>query len=145
MRRILSTVVASLVVVAAPLSADERPSEAFQIAMKNNGEAMRMVRDAAKEIEDSGAGAQDYLPFETATATMKTSFAVALEFWQAKKLEDAVTLTREAAKHVGELEAASKERDYRMVLDAIVALNQTCTSCHNAHRSRGEDGSFGIK
>ncbi|HUK32284.1 MAG TPA: hypothetical protein VLV86_00150 [Vicinamibacterales bacterium] len=103
------------------------------------------MRDAAKEIEDSGAGAQDYMPFEGATATMKTSFASALEFWQAQKSEDAIKLTQEAAKHVAELEAAAKDRDYRMVLDSIVALNQTCTACHNAHRARLEDGSFGIK
>ena len=31
-----------------------------------------------KEIEESGAGAQDYMPFEGATATMKTAFATAL-------------------------------------------------------------------
>lgn len=141
---VLSTVVIACV-VAIPLSADRKPSGAYQIAMKNNGEAMRLVRDAAKEIEDSGAGAQDYMPFEAATATMKVSFASALEFWQAEKVEDAIKLTQEAAKHVAELEAAAKDRDYRMVLDSIVALNQTCTACHNAHRTRLEDGSFGIK
>ena len=144
MRTAIPMIVAALI-LAAPLSADEKPTDAYQTAMKNNGEAMRLVRGAAKEIEDSGAGSQDYMPFEEATATMKTSFATALEFWQAKKVDDAITLSQQAAKQVGELEAAAKERDYRVVLDSIVALNQTCTSCHNAHRARLEDGSFGIK
>ena len=144
MRTAIPMIVAA-VILAAPLSADEKPTEAYQTAMKNNGEAMRIVRGAAKEIEDSGAGSQDYMPFEEATKTMKTSFAAALEFWQAKKIDDAIKLSQEAAKQVGELEAAAKERDYRMVLDSIVALNQTCTSCHNTHRARLEDGSFGIK
>jgi cytochrome c556 len=145
MRRTLWVIGAALIVIARPLSADEKSSDAYQTAMKNNGEAMRNVRSAAKEIEDSGAGAQDYMPFEQATATMKTSFGVALEFWQARKVEDAVKLAQEGVKQVAELEAAAKDRDYRMVLDAIVALNQTCTACHNAHRARLEDGSFGIK
>jgi cytochrome c556 len=145
MRRLLSTVLVSVVILRVPLVAEEKPTDAFQTAMKNNGDAMRIVRSAAKEIEDSGAGAQDYMPFEVATATMKTSFAAALEFWQAKKAADAVRLTQDAVKLVGELEAAAKDRDYRMVLDSIVALNQTCTTCHDARRAKLEDGSFGIK
>ena len=140
-----SSAVATLIIVAVPLTADEKPTDAYQAAMKTNGDAMRVVRGAAKEIEDSGAGAQDYMPFEAATTTMKKSFAATLEFWQARKIADAVTLTQDALKHVDELDAAAKERDYRMVLDSIVSLNQTCTACHDAHRTRLEDGSFGIK
>jgi cytochrome c556 len=31
------------------------------------------------------------------------------------------------------------------VLDAMTALDQTCTACHTAHRVRMPDGTFGIK
>ena len=45
----------------------------------------------------------------------------------------------------GTLEAGAKERDYRLVLEASTALNQTCVSCHTAHRVRTEDGTYEIK
>ena len=48
-------------------------------------------------------------------------------------------------KHAGDLQTAARERDYRQVLDAMLELNQTCTSCHAAHRVRLQDGTLGIK
>lgn len=50
MRRTLWVIGAALIVIARPLSADDKTSDAYQTAMKNNGEAMRTVRSAAKEI-----------------------------------------------------------------------------------------------
>ena len=113
--------------------------------MHEIGDAMQKVRAAGKEIEDSGAGAQDYMPFEAATAIMKPSFGTALAYWREKNVDDAVKLTQDASKLVGELEAAAKERDYRQVLDAMTALGETCTACHAAHRVRMADGTLGIK
>jgi len=43
------------------------------------------------------------------------------------------------------LEAGAKERDYRLVLEASTALNETCASCHMAHRVRTDDGAYEIK
>src|SRR5579862_6158016 len=109
---------AAFLILAFPVRANEKPSDAFQKAMRDTGAAMQAVRSASKEIEDSGAGAQDYTPFETATATMKTTFATTLDYWKAQKIDDAATLASQAAKAVAELEAAARERDYRLVLDA---------------------------
>jgi cytochrome c556 len=145
MRRIMTALAAAVIMLALPVKADEKPPEAYQKAMRDNGRAMQEVRAAAKEIEDSGAGAQDYEPFEKATATMKTAFASTLAFWQARKVDDAVKLAQDGAKQVADLEAAAKERDYRMVLDALTSLGDTCTACHMAHRMRLADGSFEIK
>jgi hypothetical protein len=145
MRRTATAVGVAIVVLTISAGADEKPPAGYQQAMRDNAQAMQIVRQAAKEIEDSGAGAQDYMPFEQATGTMKTSFAATLEFWQGKKLDDAVKLAEAGAKQVADLEAAAKDRDYREVLDAIVALNQTCAACHAAHRSRLPDGTFEIK
>lgn len=144
MRRVLTAAVAAAVLTLT-LQADEKPTEAYQKAMHDIGDAMQTVRAAGKEIEESGAGAQDYMPFEGATATMKTAFATALVYWQDKKVDDAVKLAQDAMKHAGDLQAAAKERDYRQVLDAMLELNQTCTSCHAAHRVRLQDGTLGIK
>lgn len=144
MRRVLTAAIAAAALTLT-LHADEKPTEAYQKAMHDIGDAMQKVRTAGKEIEESGAGAQDYMPFEGATATMKTAFATALVFWQDKKEDDAIRLAQDAIKHAGDLQAAAKERDYRQVLDAMLELNQTCTSCHAAHRVRLPDGTLGIK
>ena len=145
MRRMLIVLAVAVVVLALSVQADEKPTEAYQKAMQENQAAMKVARAAAKEIEDSGAGAQDYMPFEEATARMKTSFAATVAYWQSKNVDDALKLAQDAAKQVADLEAAAKERDYRVVLDALTSLNDTCTACHTAHRTRLADGSFGIK
>jgi cytochrome c556 len=136
---------AAAVVMLASVRAAEKPTEAYQKAMRENAEATRELRAAANEIENSGAGAQDYEPFVKATTTMKTSFAVTLAFWQARQADDAIRFAQDGAKLVADLEAAAKDRDYRMVLDSFTALSDTCTSCHTAHRTRLPDGSFEIK
>ena len=146
MRGSLMTVAGAVfVVVALSAQANEKPSEAFSKAMRANGEAVRALRVAAKEFEESGAGAQDFDPFESAAATMRASFTTTLTYWQSQKVDDAVALTEQALKHAAALAAAAKERDYRLVLEASTALNETCASCHTAHRVRTPDGTFEIK
>ena len=145
MRRTAIAVGVIVIVISMSAGADDKPPAGYQQAMRDNGQAMQIVRQAAKEIEDSGAGAQDYMPFEQATATMKTSFATTLDFWRSRNVDDAVKLAEAGAKQVADLEAAAKDRDYRVVLDSIIALNDTCAACHAAHRSRTPDGTFEIK
>jgi hypothetical protein len=141
----LTALAAAVVALTLSIRAEEKPTEAYQKAMQENQAALKVARAAAKEIEDSGAGAQDYMPFEEVTAKMKTSFAATVAYWQARKVDDALKLAQDAAKQVADLEAGAKERDYRLVLDALTSLNDTCTACHMAHRTRFPDGSFAIK
>ena len=87
----------ALVVVTLSAQGNEKPSEAFSKAMRDNGEAVRALRAASKEFEESGAGAQDFDPFEKAAATMRASFTTTLTYWQAQKVDDAVELDRAGA------------------------------------------------
>jgi hypothetical protein len=139
--------IAGVVLVVATMSAqaNEKPSDAFSKAMRDNAEAARAIRVASKEFEESGAGAQDFDPFEKAATTMNASFTATLTYWQAQKVDGAVALTEKAPKHVAALPAGAKERDYRLVLEASTALNETCASCHMAHRVRMDDGTYEIK
>jgi len=139
--------VAGIVFVVATMAAqgNEKPSDAFIKAMKDNSDAARAIRTASKEFEESGAGAQDFDPFEKAAATMKASFTTTLAYFQSQKADGAIALSEKALKHVAALEAGAKERDYRLVLEASTALNATCASCHTAHRVRTEDGAYEIK
>jgi hypothetical protein len=143
--KLLALTVSAVVVFGLPITANEKPTEAYQTAMRDTGVAFQAVRAAAKEIEESGAGAQDYEPFEKATAVMKASFATTLAFWQTQKVDDAVKLAQQARTAVAELEAAAKDRDYREVLASFTALGATCTACHTAHRTRLPDGTYEIK
>ena len=135
----------AIVVVTISAQSSDKPSEAFIKAMRDNADATRAIRVASKEFEESGAGAQDFDPFEKAAVTMKGSFTVTLAYWQAQKVESAIALNEQALKHVAALNAGAKERDYRLVLEASTALNETCGSCHTAHRVRTEDGAYEIK
>ena len=136
---------AALVVVTLSAQSNDKPSEAFIKAMRDNGDATRTIRVASKEFEESGAGAQDFDPFEKSAATMKASFTTTLAYFQTQKVDGAVALSEKALKHVAALEAGAKERDYRLVLEASTALNETCAACHTAHRVRLEDGTYEIK
>ncbi len=144
MPRVL-TALAVVLLVAAGVTAEEKPTDAFKKAMQDTANAMRTIRAAAKEIEDSGSGAQDYMPFETATATLQASFATTLAFWESRKTDDAVKLTQDAARFAADLEKAARDTEYRLVLDAIAGLDKTCASCHAAHRVRLDDGTYEIK
>ena len=135
----------ALVVVTISAQGNEKPSDAFMKAMRDNADAARAIRVASKEFEESGAGAQDFDPFEKAAATMKASFTTTLTYWQAQKVDGAVGLSEKALKHVAALESGAKERDYRLVLEASTALNETCGTCHSTHRVRTEEGAYEIK
>jgi len=135
----------AFVVVTISAQANEKPSDAFMKAMRDNADAARVIRVASKEFEESGAGAQDFDPFEKSAATMKASLTTTLTYFQAQKVDGAVALNEKALEHVAALEAGAKERDYRLVLEASTALNETCASCHTAHRVRTEDGAYEIK
>ena len=76
---------------------------------------------------------------------MKASLTTTLTYFQAQKVDGAVALNEKALEHVAALEAGAKERDYRLVLEASTALNETCGACHTAHRVRTEDGAYEIK
>ena len=143
----LIVIVSGVALVVATLSAqgNEKPPDAFSKAMRDNGDAVRALREAAKEFEESGAGAQDFDPFEKAAVTIRTSFATTMAYFQERNADGAVALAEQALKHVTALQAGAQERDYRVVLDALTSLNETCASCHSAHRVRTEEGGYEIK
>jgi hypothetical protein len=139
------TVVSAVFVLALPVRADEKPTEAYQKAMKDAADAMTIMRAAAKDIEDSGSGFQDYQPYEGATATVKASMATTLAYWQSRKVDDAIKLAQGGAGQVGDIAMAAKERDYRVLRESFTALGETCASCHMAHRVKLPDGTYDIK
>lgn len=142
MRRGLAIVIIGVTVAVGTLTAqsNEKPSEEFSKAMRDAGEAARALRAASKEFEESGAGAQDFDPFEAAAVSMTGTFTTARTYFQAKQAAGAVALSERALEHAAALQAAAKERDYRLVLEASTALNTACGACHQAHRVQTPEG-----
>jgi mono/diheme cytochrome c family protein len=137
MRGKLAAVAVCAVVLGLPVWANEKPSEAYQNAMKNLGAANQSLRN--------NVTAKDYDAVAKDAATFKASFATALAFWTAKKVDDAVTLAQNGAKSAADLEAAAKAKNEEGVAAAQKAVGSTCAACHMAHRERLQDGTFEIK
>ena len=126
------------------LDAGEKPSEAYQAAMKDLGVASAALRKHAQEIEAAGAY-PDYNPIEKDVAALKGPFTTALSFWTAKHADDAMTQAQTALTSIDELETARKEKNYDALMTASANIGKTCAACHTAHREKMPDGSYEIK
>jgi cytochrome c556 len=145
MRGTVAGVTACVVaVVALTAGASEKPPGAYQQAMKDLGATNRALGAHIKAVEADGAY-PDYMPIEKDAATLKAAFAVALAFWQEKKVDDAVDLAKAGATAVADLQAAMKDKNYDGVVMAAAAIGKTCGTCHMAHREKLPDDTFEIK
>src|SRR5262245_60681778 len=129
--------VCATVVLGLTISANEKPTDAYQKAMKDLSAANMSLRN--------NVTAKDYDAIIKDAATFKASFAVAREFWTAKKADDAIKLVQDATKGVNDLEAAAKAKNEEGVAAAQKAVGSTCGACHMAHRERLQDGTYEIK
>jgi hypothetical protein len=132
-------------------AANEKPTEAYQKAEKDLNITNNSLRNNVKSIEYAG--------LEKDAVALKAAFAVMLEFWQEKKVEDAVKFIQTGITAAGDLETAAKAMNYNGVLaaqNAVVgsngvafvgetALPGVCVGCHLAHRQRMPDGTYEIK
>ena len=124
--------------------ADEKPTEAYQKAMKDLGASAQALRAEVKTIESAGAY-PDYTPLDKHVSTLRAAFKTTLAFWNDKKAADAITVTEAGLKGVDDLEKAAKEKSYDSLVAASSAISATCTSCHKAHRTQTPDGLYEIK
>jgi hypothetical protein len=144
MRKLTIFTVCACLMLAFSVAANEKPTEAYQKAMMDNGTAMASVRTTVRNIEAAGAY-PDYTPLEKDLPTLKASFATTLAYWQAKKVDDAIGFAQDGVKALQDLTAAGEQKNYRNLVAASGALGETCAGCHMAHRARLPDGSFEIK
>ena len=59
-----------------------------------------------------------------------------------QQVDDAIELTQVELKHIGELEAARKDRNYDALMTAAADIGKTCGTCHTLY-SAGTDGNYG--
>ena len=137
-------VVCATVLTGLVVRANEKPSDAYQQAMKDLGAANAKLRADVTAIEKDGAYT-DYNPIDADVAKLRASFTVALQFWQEKKVDDAVAKTQAVMKFVDELETARKEKNYDSLMTAAAEIGKSCGGCHAAHREKLPDGGYEIK
>jgi cytochrome c556 len=124
--------------------ANEKPSDAFQQAMKAISAASAKLRADVTQIEKDGAY-PDYNPIDADVAGLRAPLTVALQFWQEKRVDDAIAKTQAVMKYVDELETARKEKNYDSLMTAAAEIGKSCGGCHAAHREKLPDGSYEIK
>lgn len=141
-----SGVVAVLVCVVAVgmASADEKPTEAYQKAMKDLAAGAQALRAEVKVIESAGAY-PDYTPIDKHVVLLRGAFKTTLAYWNDKKVADAVSVTEAGLKGVDSLEQAAKDKSYDSLVAASTAISATCGSCHKAHRVQTGEGLYEIK
>ena len=130
--------------VVSVVRADEKPTDAYQKAMKDLGASAQALRAEVKTIESAGAY-PDYTQVDKHVSALRTAFKTTLAFWNDKKVADAISVTEAGLKGVDDLEKATKEKSYDNLVAASTAISATCTSCHKAHRTQTPDGVYEIK
>ena len=146
--RLAVLAVSAMVVLALPVRANEKPSEAYQKAEKELNVANNALRNDVKVI--------DFVAMAKDATTIRASFTMMLEFWHAKNADDAVKLLEDGLKAVSDLEKAVKAENRNGTAEAQAAIAGasstgeigaigTCAPCHLAHRQRMPDGTFEIK
>ena len=132
------------VLVGATLSADEKPTAAYQKAMKDLGVASQALRAEVKAIESAGAY-PDYTPLDKHATVLRAALKTTLAYWNEKRVDEAVKVTEAALKGVDELEKAAQDKSYDSLVAASTAIGGTCAACHKAHRVQTTDGTYEIK
>lgn len=72
-------------------------------------------------------------------------FAQVHEYWQAKRVDDAVTTAADASAGFRNVAALASDGKFDEASAAMQKASATCGACHTAHREKAADGSWKIK
>jgi mono/diheme cytochrome c family protein len=120
------------------------PAVITEKAPDNYIEAMKSINTASTALR-AAVGGRNYTNADANIATMKDAFTTVNQYWTAKGVADATSVSAAALKSIADLSAGTAAKDDSKLLAAQVVLNRTCTTCHNLHRQRMPDGHFEIK
>jgi cytochrome c556 len=135
--KLKAAVVCAAVIVGFTAMANEKPSPAYQAAMKSLGAANAGLRGDVTN--------KDYAAIEKHAATFKQAFTVAETFWTEKKAADAIQLSKDGLKGAGDLDTAAKAKNDDGIAAAQRGIGATCRGCHTAHRETLPDMTYEIK
>ena len=117
-----------------PLTAEE---EAFDKVMKRVGPAFNSIRQAVAAASGETAAAD--------AETLKAAFVETEAFWKKRSAADAQKWAAEARAQADVVARAVAAGKWDEAKAAAESLQQTCSSCHAAHRQRQDDGSYRMR
>ena len=135
--KLKAAVVCAAVIVGFTAMANEKPSPAYQTAMKNLQMANAGLRGDVTN--------KDYAAIEKHAATFRASFTLANSYWTGKKVDDAIKLTNDGLKGAADLDAAAKAKNDEGIAMAQRGIGATCRGCHMVHREQLPDMTYEIK
>jgi hypothetical protein len=120
-----------------PIPAPTPADVSLTSAMKIISPAFNALRTAAQESKAD-------VVTENA-ARLQTAFTETEAIWTSVSLAPAAKLALDARGQAASIAAAVAAGNWDGVKASAATLNQTCQSCHAAHRERQEDGTFRMK
>ena len=133
-RMLATAAIGSLLILPAVGAIDEAE---FANLMKQAGK----LNGATKKAIDAGDGATI-----TANAAEYSRIAKPVaDFYKAKHVADAVEFANTMDSSAQKLAAAGKAGNMADAGAAFQAVTGTCAGCHNAHRIKNADGTYGFK
>lgn len=127
----------SVVSIAAVRAADALDEKAFQKHMKAVGQANKNFKG---NFESKNAAAVE----KDGAATAEAYKAMA-GFFKARKNDDAVKWSDDAATGATGAAAAAKAGNWDKVKSEWSAVGKNCKACHDKYREKLDDGSYKIK
>ena len=106
--------------------------------------SMRAINDAAGSLQEN-IDKLDWTGVAKDAASLRKLSVPAEEFWQKRKVDDAIQLSKALRKAAADLETAAKAMDEAGVKTASKGLTVACNGCHKLHRERTPDAKFMIK
>lgn len=119
---------------AAPMSPDDLKLSAL----------MQQISPASAAMRTAIAGS-DAAAVKARTAELKKLFGDVQEVFKGLNLMTAMLYANDAMKQTDAAAAAAAAGNWPEVTTASTNLSAACTTCHNAHRERQDDGTFRLK
>ena len=111
--------------------------DAFDQVMKQVNPAMTALR--------AGITASDAAAVKKSTTDLKKIFTETQAFFKTRGTVDAQGWAGDALKFLETIDTASSTAKWPDATAASTGLGGLCTSCHNAHRERMDDGTYRVK
>jgi hypothetical protein len=105
---------------------------------------MRQISPASAALR-TAITAKDAAAVKTRTAELKKLFTDVQDVFKGINVMTAMLFASDAMKHAEAANTAAAAGQWDDVTAASTALSGTCTTCHNAHRERQDDGTYRLK
>jgi uncharacterized protein YcnI len=139
---------ASVTKIAAAVAAPAMPSQAGAVKMPMSdadySKAMKDINTAFMSLQRANAS-MNHAQGEKDAQTLSDAFKNVQAYWDAKKVNDAVTFAKDAVAAADATVKASGVMDMTTLTSSQQKLTASCAGCHMAHRTKNADGSYTIK